>query len=248
MINGTKSWITNAGTAEYMWLAARTNPDANPPMAGISMFIVPMATAGISTEPLQALSGQTCCTVTFRDVRVDDAARVGAVDSGWQVITETLTGERLLLATELAGISRRQLDELLVAARADAAGVGGGADPADIAAPPGSAKRAALSAVAVQVQAVCVLLAEAAREAESATNPHAARLTAAMAGVLAAETAGQLAEDALRILGPSAALNTPDAPGAGIFEQGLRLSVLAFLGGGTNDVQRGLIARGLGLI
>ena len=261
VVNGTKSWITNAGTAEYMWLAARTDPDANPPMAGISMFIVPMATAGISTEPHQALSGQTCGTVTFRDVRVDDDARVGAVNSGWQVITETLTGERLLLATELAGISRRQLDELLAAARAsadDAADpAGGAADPADpadpggiagIVGPPGSAKRAALSAVAVQVQAVCVLLAEAARKAESTTNPHATRLTAAMAGALAAETAGQLAEDALRILGPTAALSTPDAPGAGLFEQSLRLSVLAFLGGGTNDVQRGLIARGLGLI
>ncbi|MEY9856915.1 alkylation response protein AidB-like acyl-CoA dehydrogenase [Catenulispora sp. GAS73] len=261
VINGTKAWITNAGTAEYMWLAARTDPDANPPMAGISMFIVPMATAGISTEPYQALSGQTCGTVTFRDVRVDDDARVGAVNSGWQVITETLTGERLLLATELAGISRRQLDELLAAARASAGGVASidstgigpsgidltGIDPVGIGLP-GSAKRAALSAVAVQVQAVCVLLAEAARKAESTTNPHAARLTAAMAGVLAAETGGQLAEEALRILGPTAALNTPDAPGAGIFEQGLRLSVLAFLGGGTNDVQRGLIARGLGLI
>lgn len=237
VINGTKSWITNAGTAEYMWLAARTDLDANPPMAGISMFIVPMATAGISTEPHQALSGQTCGTVTFTDVRVGDAARIGTVNSGWQVITETLTGERLLLATELAGISRRQLDELLAAARADAAGIAG---------PPGSAKRATLSAMAVQVQAVNVLLAEAAREAES-TTPHTARLTAAMAGVLAAETAGQLAEDALRILGPAAALGTPDIPGAGVFEQGLRLSVLAFLGGGTNDVQRGLIARGLGL-
>ncbi|WP_370351582.1 acyl-CoA dehydrogenase family protein [Catenulispora sp. EB89] len=263
VINGTKAWITNAGTAEYMWLAARTNPDANPPMAGISMFIVPMATAGIRTEPLQALSGQTCGTVTLRDVRVDDTARVGAVDSGWQVITETLTGERLLLAAELAGISRRQLDELLTAARASAdgsatdavgiahpagvAGIAGITDPAGIGLP-GSAKRAALSTVAVQVQAVCVLLAEAARKAESTTNPHAARLTAAMAGVLAAETGGQLAEEALRILGPTAAINTPDAPGAGIFEQGLRLSVLAFLGGGTNDVQRGLIARGLGLI
>jgi alkylation response protein AidB-like acyl-CoA dehydrogenase len=236
VINGTKSWITNAGTAEYMWLAARTDPDANPPIAGISMFIVPMATAGISTEPHQALSGQTCCTVTFADVRVDDTARVGAINSGWQVITETLTGERLLLATELAGITRRQLDELLAAARTDPATTGA----------PGSAKRATLTDMAVQVQAVSVLLAEAARKAESSTS-HTARLTAAMAGVLAAETAGQLGEDALRILGPAAALSTPDVPGAGIFEQGLRLSILAFLGGGTNDVQRGLIARGLGL-
>lgn len=237
VINGTKAWITNAGTAEYIWLAARTDPDAKPPMAGISMFIVPMATAGISTEPHQALSGQTCCTVRFDDVRVSDSALIGPAGRGWQVITDTLTGERLLLASELGGISRRQFDELLAAVRAD---------PDALAGPPGSDRRAGLSAMAAQVQAVKVLLMDAAAKAES-SPAHAARLTSAMAGVLAAEAAEQLSHDALRILGPAAALSVPDAPGAGIFEQSLRLSILAFLGGGTNDVQRGLIARGLGL-
>jgi len=60
-------------------------------------------------------------------------------------------------------------------------------------------------------------------------------------------TAEQVSRDALRILGPTAALALPEAPGAGIFEQGLRLAILAFLGGGTNDVKRGLIAGGFGL-
>jgi alkylation response protein AidB-like acyl-CoA dehydrogenase len=68
-----------------------------------------------------------------------------------------------------------------------------------------------------------------------------------MAGVLTAEVAGEFGEAALEILGPEAALSGPGVAGAGIFEYGLRLSILAFLGGGTNDVQRGLIARGLGL-
>ena len=43
------------------------------------------------------------------------------------------------------------------------------------------------------------------------------------------------------------ALAGPDAPGGGEFEYGLRLSIMYVVGGGTNDVQRGLIARGLGL-
>ncbi|SHH79746.1 Acyl-CoA dehydrogenase [Streptomyces sp. 3214.6] len=243
VINGTKSWIANAHTAQYIWLAVRTDVDAKLPLAGISMFMVPMASAGISTEQHQALSGQICCTVTFDDVRVSDSARIGPVNRGWQVITDTLTGERLLLASDIAGMCRRQFDELLAAGRAD---------PDRVLGPPGSAGRARLSGMAVQVQAVNVLLAEAAEQAERAERAergaaHTARLAAAMAGVLAAEAAEQLSRDALEILGPAAALHTPDAPGAGIFELGLRLSVLAFLGGGTNDVQRGLIARGLGL-
>ncbi|MFG2563712.1 acyl-CoA dehydrogenase family protein [Streptomyces sp. NPDC048496] len=233
VINGTKSWIGNAHAAEYIWLAVRTDVEAKLPLAGISMFLVPMAAAGIRTEPHQALSGQICCTVSFDDVRVSDAARVGPVNRGWQVITDTLTGERVLLAGELAGMSRRQFDELLAAVRAD---------PDSAAGPSGSDKRARLSGMAVQVQAVNLLLTEAVGKAESSAA-HTARLASAMAGVLAAEVAEQLSRDALEILGPAATLGTPDAPGAGIFEQGLRLSILAFLSGGTNDVQRGLIAR-----
>ncbi|MET8064701.1 acyl-CoA dehydrogenase [Micromonospora sp. NPDC005686] len=237
VITGTKAWITNAHTAEYIWLAVRTDPDAALPLAGISMFIVPMATPGIRTEPQQALSGQICSTVRFDGVRVGDGARVGPVNRGWQVITDTLTEERLLLAGELAGLSRRHLDELLAAVRAD---------PDRVAGPAGSERRARLSGIAVQVQAVNLLLTGAAAKAGAGTA-HTARLTSAMAGVLAAETMEQVSRDAVDILGPAATLCGPDAPGTGIFEQGLRVAILAFLGGGTNDVQRGLIARGLGL-
>ncbi|MFG3252530.1 acyl-CoA dehydrogenase family protein [Streptomyces sp. NPDC048172] len=243
VIDGTKSWIGNAHTAEYIWLAVRTDPDAKLPVAGISMFMVPMATPGIRTEPHQALSGQTCCTVTFEGVRVPDSARIGPVDRGWEVITDTLGGERLLLAGEVAGQCRRQFDELLAAVRADPDGLAGPAGPDGSAGPD---RRAGLSRMAVQVRAVTLLLAHAAETAEARPG-HRARLVSAMAGVLAAETVERISLEALRLLGPGAALGTPDAPGAGLFEQGLRLSVLAFLGGGTNDVQRGLIARGLGL-
>jgi hypothetical protein len=86
------------------------------------------------------------------------------------------------------------------------------------------------------------------------TAYHQLRAAIAMAAVSIVDaplitygTAEQVSRDALRILGPTAALALPEAPGAGIFEQGLRLAILAFLGGGTTDVQRGLIARGFGL-
>ncbi|SNR59814.1 acyl-CoA dehydrogenase [Actinomadura mexicana] len=237
VISGTKTWITNAHTAEYIWLAARTDQDARPALAGISMFIVPMAAPGITTRRHRALSGQVTCTVDLDRVRVADRARVGGVNRGWQVITDTLTGERLMLAGRLAAMTRRQFDELVAAVRADPDGTVG---------PPGSQKRAGLGDLAVKTHAAGLLLAEAARSAQSGPA-HEARLVSSMAGVLVAEVADSFGRGALDILGPEAALGTSEAPGAGIFEYGLRLSILAFLGGGTNDVQRGLIARGLGL-
>jgi hypothetical protein len=63
------------------------------------------------------------------------------------------------------------------------------------------------------------------------------------------ELAEEFGEAVLDILGPEAALSgeVPGAPADGVFEYGLRLSVMYVVGGGTNDVQRGLIARALGL-
>lgn len=67
-----------------------------------------------------------------------------------------------------------------------------------------------------------------------------------MAGVLGGELAEEFGEAMLDILGPRAALSGGQ-PGGGAFEYGLRLSIMYVVGGGTNDIQRGLIARGLGL-
>ena len=69
-----------------------------------------------------------------------------------------------------------------------------------------------------------------------------------MAGVMGGELAEDFGEGILEILGPEAALSAdvPGVPGSGAFEYGLRLSMMYVIGGGTNDVQRGLIARGSG--
>ncbi|HEV2343270.1 MAG TPA: acyl-CoA dehydrogenase family protein [Actinocrinis sp.] len=239
VINGRKAWITNAHTAQYVWLAVRTDPAATPPHAGISIFMVPMATPGIATQAHRALSGQVAGSISFDDVRVSDADRVGPVNRGWEVIADTLVGERLLLAGRFAATLHRQLRDLLAAVRRDPDAVG----------PRGSANRARLGALAAGVQAVRQLLAAAIRPLPPGA-PSWLRLAVPMAGVLVGESAAEFGAAALDLLGPAAALGAgePGVPGDGAFEYGLRLSVLSFLGGGTNDVQRGLIARGLGLI
>jgi alkylation response protein AidB-like acyl-CoA dehydrogenase len=80
-----------------------------------------------------------------------------------------------------------------------------------------------------------------------------AELTAfddSVAWVMGGDLAEDFAEATLKIFGPAAALRgTAEnvTPGGGAFEYGLRQSIMYVVGGGTNDVQRGLIARGLGL-
>lgn len=65
---------------------------------------------------------------------------------------------------------------------------------------------------------------------------------------MGSELAEEFGEAALDLLGPDAALGTgQDVPGGGGFEQALRTAPMYVIGGGSNDVLRGLIARGLGL-
>jgi len=122
----------------------------------------------------------------------------------------------------------RQLDDLLTLVREN---------PQHWVGPRGSAKRARLGELAVTLQANRALVAAA---IGATAGGRGARLEAPMAGVLGGELAEQFGEAMLDILGPRAALS-------GDFEYGLRLSIMYVVGGGTNDIQRGLIARGMGL-
>ena len=236
VINGQKLWTTGGHLASHVWLATRTDQEASPPQAGITVFLIPMDTPGITVQQHRALSGEISCTVFYNDVRVPDSARVGQVNEGWKVITDALAGERVLMGGIAASLLR-QLDDLLAVVRPD---------PDAWVGPRGSARRARLGEVAVTLQASRALVAAAIGATAAGRG---ARLEAPMAGVLGGELAEAFGEAMLDILGPGAALSgeTPDVPGGGAFEYGLRLSIMYVVGGGTNDIQRGLIARGLGL-
>jgi alkylation response protein AidB-like acyl-CoA dehydrogenase len=236
VISGQKSWTTNAHVATHVWLACRTDPQAAPRHAGITVFLVPMDTPGITVQRHTALSGEISCTVFYDDVQVPDSARVGEVNGGWRVITDALAGERVVMGG-VAAILRRQLDDLLAGVRAD---------PLRYAGPPGSARRALLSRLAVRLQATRVLVAAAIKATACGRG---AALEAPMAGVLGGELAEEFGEAVLELLGPEAALAEPHpgSPFPPTLEYQLRLSPMYVIGGGTNDIQRGLIAWALGL-
>ena len=90
IINGEKIFTSMAHEANYVFLLTRTNPDV-PKHRGLTMFLVPMDTPGVSVEPLWTLGAPGRTNRTFyRDVRVSDSARIGEVDGGWAVMTALL--------------------------------------------------------------------------------------------------------------------------------------------------------------
>jgi alkylation response protein AidB-like acyl-CoA dehydrogenase len=232
VINGQKLWTTGAEYADYMWLAARTDPDAKPKHAGISMFIVPMNTPGITVRPSMAMYGHTFCTEFLDNVRVPASALVGEVNQGWAILTSALATERIVMGGFVA--AARAAFELVVAElraanRLDAV------------------TAARIGELAAEIEVARQLLT---RSVAMAENGQTATWEAAMSKTFSGELMQRLGEAALDLLGTGATLSQ-GAPGAitdGRLEHMLRHSIMIVVGGGTNEIQRTLIAqRGLNL-
>ncbi len=94
VINGQKVWSSGARFATWGELVCRTDPDASK-HAGLTAFVVPMDSPGITIRPIRQMSGGTSFNeVFFDDVRIPDSLRLGEVGAGWSVALATLAFER----------------------------------------------------------------------------------------------------------------------------------------------------------
>jgi 3-oxocholest-4-en-26-oyl-CoA dehydrogenase alpha subunit len=98
VVNGQKMWTSLIQYADYVWLACRTDSDA-PKHKGLSMLIVPTDTAGFSWTPVRTMAGVTTSATYYNDVRVPASAVVGEVNRGWALITNQLNHERVALTS-----------------------------------------------------------------------------------------------------------------------------------------------------
>ncbi|MHB8219210.1 MAG: acyl-CoA dehydrogenase family protein [Acidimicrobiales bacterium] len=114
VINGAKIFTSLAGDADYIWLATRTDPDA-PKHKGISMFVIPMDTPGIRVVPMTLLGDHNINYTFYEDVRVPATSLVGGENQGWTLITNQLNHERVTLCAP--GIVERVLGDVTSWAR-----------------------------------------------------------------------------------------------------------------------------------
>ena len=114
VINGQKTWTSLAKDADYIWLAARTNPDVKK-HKGISLFCIPMDTPGLSIEPLHLLSSHNINHTFFDDVRVPASTMVGEENGGWGLITSQLNRERVTICS--SGMVTKALEETVAHAK-----------------------------------------------------------------------------------------------------------------------------------
>lgn len=97
VVDGNKIFTSGANTADYVWLAARTDPEA-PKHKGISILIVPTGAPGFSWSPIHCVGGMSVTATYYTGVRVPAGNVVGEVDGGWGLITTQLNHERIGLA------------------------------------------------------------------------------------------------------------------------------------------------------
>jgi alkylation response protein AidB-like acyl-CoA dehydrogenase len=111
IIDGTKMWITGAQVADYIMTAVRTDPSASR-HEGISLILVPRDAPGLRVTPIDLLGGHAIrtCEVDYRGVEVPLDLVVGELHGGWKRLMRVLAKERVSLAAMCAGAAQAAVD------------------------------------------------------------------------------------------------------------------------------------------
>jgi alkylation response protein AidB-like acyl-CoA dehydrogenase len=236
VISGQKMWNTGAHTATHNWVAVRTEPDA-PKHKGISMMIVPMDRPGITVQPLGTWSGIRTNAVFFDDVRVPRDNLIGERGMGFYYAMMALDFERIMIGS--VGLLRRFLGELKAFVRRTRR------DGRPLGAVPWVRRALADLEMRVEVgRQIGLLNAWLIDQGEVPTKE------GSIAKVYVTELNAHLASVGMEILGLAGQLapDDPAAPLHGRLQWLYTTAPMQRFGGGTNEIQRIIIAqRGLGL-
>lgn len=112
VLSGRKKWIGGASTADFLLVLARTTEIERSAIDGITLFIVPRSTPGITTTPIDTMGIRALeqADVVFDDVHVPARLVLGEKDRGFRQVLATLNGERLNGAAVALGIARGALE------------------------------------------------------------------------------------------------------------------------------------------
>ena len=236
VINGEKLYTSAIQYADFVWLAARTDPDA-PKHKGLSVFIVPVDTPGFSWTPLRTMAGEFTSSTYYEDVRVPAANLVGEENAGWTLITNQLNFERVAICP-VSGILRSIAE---VRAWAQETRMADGRLVVDQ-----EWVQLHLARLWARAEYLKLINWKVAWAADKGLNPADASATKVYGSEFALEAYRLL----LEIVGQAGylAAGSPGAVLHGKLENRARGQTIFTFGGGTNEIQRDIIAWvGLGL-
>ena len=230
VVNGTKSWITHGGEADFYALMCRTSDDGS---RGISTLLVDASTDGVSAgepERKMGFTGSTTAQMRFDDARIDADRLLGEEGQGFKIALSALDGGRLGIAAVAVGLAQNALDVAISWAK----------------------ERKQFGKALIEFQGLAFLLADMATgvEAGRALYLDAARRRdrgeafgkqAAMAKLFCTDMAMRVTTDAVQVLGGYGYVQ--DFPVERLMREAKALQIVE----GTNQVQRMVIGRHLSL-
>lgn len=228
VINGAKAWTTHGGNADFYSVMARTSDDGG---RGISCFLVPADTAGLSADPPEdkmGLMGSTTATMMFDDVRVPAERRISDEGQGLPLALAALDAGRLGISAVATGLAQGALDAAVDYAH----------------------ERETFGKAIIDHQGVGFLLADMAAAVESSRSMYLAAAKrrdlgqkftrqASIAKLVCTDNAMRVTTDAVQVLGGAG--YTTDFP----VERYMREAKVMQIFEGTNQIQRMVISRQL---
>jgi isovaleryl-CoA dehydrogenase len=231
VVNGSKTWITNARRSQLIALMVKTDPAAEPAHRGVSILLAEKGPGFTLSRDLPKLGykGVESCELAFDDFRVPVSALLGESEGqGFAQMMRGLEIGRIQVACRALGVGRAALEDALRYAQ----------ERESFGKPIWQHQSIGnyLADMATKLTAARQLVLYAARRYDSGER---ADLEAGMAKLFASETAMQIALDAVRIFGGYGYSTEFDV------ERYFRDAPLMIVGEGTNEIQRNVIARQL---
>ena len=231
LVNGQKTWCSNAHFADHILLIARTEQGESK-HHGITQFMVPTDADGLQIRGIDTMGGKDVNDLYFTDCFLPDSAVVGEPGQGWTQLMAGLNLERMILAALMLGVARRAFDDTLTYVR----------QREQFGRPIGSfqALKHRIADMATELECAQLLLDDVARAIDAEPGRVFAR-EASMAKLKCTELAKHVTLEGMQMMG-----GYGYATEYGM-EALLRSTVVSTVYGGTSEIQRDIIGKTYGL-
>jgi len=231
VINGQKTWISEAHLAEHILLVCRTDASGSK-HEGMSMISVPKDADGLEIRPIETMGGEVVNDVFFTDCHVEADRLLGTENQGWTQLVAGLNVERLILAAYMLGAAERAFDDLLAYIK----------ERNQFGRPVGSfqALKHRVADLATEIECCKLLCYDVAASVDAKPEAMFPR-EASMAKLKCTEIAKKVALEGMQMMGGYGYATEYDMEGH------VRRALVSTIYGGTSEIQREIIAKTFGL-
>jgi isovaleryl-CoA dehydrogenase len=231
VVNGQKTWISNAHHADHILLIARSDRSGGK-HEGLTMLNVPAGTPGMEIRPIETMGGRETNDVFFTDCELPAEAVVGREGAAWMQLMAGLNVERLIIAAQHLGAARRAFDDALAYVK----------ERKQFGRPIGSFQslKHRLADLATELECTRLLVYDVAARVDADPGALFPR-EASMAKLKATELNKKMALEGMQMMGGYGYATEYD------MERHVRGALVGTIYGGTSEIQRDIIGKTLGL-